>query len=62
VRAQALIFFQSQPEAAGGERVDDLLAGDRALFAGVTAPMFPGADLEWHLRAASTARARRVTQ
>jgi hypothetical protein len=62
VRAQALIFFQSQPEAAGGERVDDLLAGDRALFAGVTAPMFPGADLEWHLRAASTARARQVTQ
>jgi hypothetical protein len=24
--------------------------------------MFPGADLEWHLRAASTARARQVTQ
>ena len=56
VRAQALIFFQSQPEAAGSERVDELLAGDRALFAGITAPMFPGADLEWHRRAASAAR------
>jgi hypothetical protein len=62
VRAQALIFFQSQPEAAGSERVDELLAGDRALFAGITAPMFPGADLEWHLRAASAARQRRLTQ
>jgi hypothetical protein len=56
VRAQALIFFQSSPFAAGGERVDELLAGDRVLFTGITAPMFPGADLEWHLRAASAAR------
>lgn len=62
VRAQALMFFQSQPEAAGSERVDALLTGDRALFAGVTAPMFPGADLEWHVRAASSARARRLTR
>ena len=68
VRAQALIFFQSEPDAAGGDRIDDLLARvageagepeERALFGGVTAPMFPGADLEWHLRAASAARARR---
>jgi hypothetical protein len=56
IRAQALIFFQSEPDAAGSACVDDLLAGDRALFAGITAPMFPGADLEWHVRAASAAR------
>jgi hypothetical protein len=62
VRAQALLFFQSQPAAAGSESVDDLLTGDLALFAGVSAPMFPGADLEWHLRAASAARQRRLTQ
>ncbi len=62
VRAQALIFFQSQPEAAGSECIDNLLTEDRALFAGLTAPMFPGTDLEWHLHAASAARARRLTR
>src|SRR3954464_14393817 len=30
VRAQALVFFQSQPRAAGAERIDALVAGDRA--------------------------------
>jgi hypothetical protein len=56
VRAQALIFFQSQPAAAGGERIVELVAGDRALFAGVPDPMSPGVDLEWPLLAALAAR------
>jgi hypothetical protein len=56
VRAQALVFFQRHPQAAGGETVDDLVAGDRELFAGVPDPLHPGTDLEWQLLAALAAR------
>jgi hypothetical protein len=56
VRAQALTFFQAYPHAAGGERVADLVAGDRTLFAGVADPVHPGVDLEWQLLMALAAR------
>jgi hypothetical protein len=56
VRAQALVFFQSQPRAAGGDRVCDLVAGDRRLFRGVPDPIHPGTDLDWQLLAALAAR------
>jgi hypothetical protein len=57
VRAQALVFFQRHPRAAGGERVDDLVAsGDRKSFAGVPDPLHPGTDLLWQLLAALAAR------
>lgn len=49
VRAQALVFFQSQPRAAGAERIDELVATDRSGFAGVPDPLHPGVDLEWQL-------------
>lgn len=56
VRGQALVFFQSHPRAAGGERVRELVAGDRALFRGVPDPIHPGTDLDWQLLAALAAR------
>ena len=56
VRAQALVFFQRHPRAAGGERVVDLVAGDRELFAGVPDPVYPCTDLFWQLLAALAAR------
>jgi hypothetical protein len=56
VRAQALVFFQSKPRAAGGERIRDLVAGDRRLFRGVPDPVHPGTDLDWQLLAALAAR------
>ena len=56
VRAQALVFFQSQPRAAGSERIDDLVAADRGGFVGVADPLHPGVDLEWQLLAALGAR------
>jgi hypothetical protein len=56
VRTQALVFFQSQPRAAGGDRIEELLAGDRAGFAGVADPLHPGVDLEWQLLTALGAR------
>jgi hypothetical protein len=59
VRGQALVFFQARPEAAGGERIVDLAAGDRALFAGVADPVHPGTDL---LRQLFTALAGRIRQ
>ncbi|MEN3361979.1 MAG: hypothetical protein V7637_5961 [Mycobacteriales bacterium] len=52
IRSQALIFVRSEPRAAGADRVLDLLAGDRRLFAGVPDPWHPGVDLEWQLLAA----------
>jgi hypothetical protein len=58
VRAQALIFFQALPQAAGHERIIELLAGDRALFAGVPDPMHPGVDLERQLLDARAAQRR----
>jgi hypothetical protein len=58
VQTQALVFFQSQPSAAGGERIDDLVAGDRARFAKVADPMHPDVDLEWQLLVALGARLR----
>jgi hypothetical protein len=58
VQTQALVFFQSQPRAVGGERIDDLVAGDRARFAGVADPMHPSVDLEWQLLVALGARLR----
>jgi len=56
VRGQALVFFQSQPRAAGGDRVCDLVAGDRQLFRGVADPIHPGTDLDWQLLAALAVR------
>lgn len=56
IRAQALLFFECQPLAAGGERIVDLAAGDRALFAGVPDPLRPGVDLEWQLLTALGSR------
>ncbi len=58
VQTQALVFFQSQPGAAGGERIDELVAGDRARFAKVADPMHPDVDLEWQLLVALGARLR----
>jgi hypothetical protein len=49
VRAQALVFFERHPDAAGNSRIRELANGDRALFAGVDDPMSPGADLEARL-------------
>jgi hypothetical protein len=51
VRSQALVFFQSRPRVAGGDRIDELVAGGRAQFAGVADPLHPGVDLEWQLLA-----------
>jgi len=59
VRSQALIFFRSEPLAAGGERIVELAAGDRAGFAGVPDPLSPSVDLEWQLLAALGARLAR---
>lgn len=56
VRSQALIFFQNHSRAAGGERVRELVAGDRALFRGVPDPIQAGVDLDWQLRAALAVR------
>lgn len=56
VRAQALVFFQSKPRAAGGELVRDLVVGDRRLFHGVPDPVHPGTDLDWQLLAALAVR------
>ena len=56
VRGQALVFFQSQPRAPGGDRVCDLVAGDRTLFRGVPDPIHPGTDLDWQLLAALAVR------
>jgi hypothetical protein len=56
VRAQALLFFQTWPHAAGCERILDLLTGDRRLFAGIPDPLHTGVDLEWQLLAALAAR------
>jgi hypothetical protein len=58
VQTQALVFFQSQPGAAGGERIDELVAGDRARFAGIADPMHPSVDLEWQLLVALGGRLR----
>jgi hypothetical protein len=51
VRAQALIFFAAEPDAAGGDRVAALAAGDQTLFSGVPDPLAPGADLATRLAA-----------
>jgi len=59
IRAQALIFFRSKPLAAGGERLVELAAGDRAGFAGVPDPLSPSVDLEWQLLGALGARLAR---
>jgi hypothetical protein len=56
VRAQALVFFQSRPGAVGGERIAELVAGDRTLFAGVPDPIHPAVDLDWQLLATLAAR------
>lgn len=56
VRAQALVFFQTHPDAEGGERVCELVAGDRRLFRGVTNPMHPRSDLDRQLLTALAAR------
>ena len=56
VRAQALVFFQRHPRGAGGERIDDLVAGDRKLFTGIPDPIHAGTDLLWQLLAALAAR------
>lgn len=56
VRAQALTFFQLHPRAAGGERVRDLVTGDRRRFKGVPDPVHPGTDLDWQLLGALAAQ------
>jgi hypothetical protein len=56
VRGQALVFFQSQARAAGGDRISELVRGDRKLFRGVDDPIHPGTDLEWQLLTALAAR------
>jgi hypothetical protein len=56
VRAQALVFYQARPDAAGAGRLLDLVAGDRALFRGVPDPYRPDTDLEWQLLSALAAR------
>jgi len=56
VRGQALVFFQSHPCVAGGDRVNELVAGDRRLFRDVADPIHPGTDLEWQLLDALAAR------
>jgi hypothetical protein len=56
VRAQALVFFQTHADAEGGERVCELVAGDRRLFRGVTNPMHPRSDLDRQLLTALAAR------
>lgn len=57
VRAQALVFYESHPTAAGGERVNFLVADDQGLFAGIANPMQPGYDLRWQLLTVLAARA-----
>jgi hypothetical protein len=56
VRSDALVFFQSSPRAAGGERIVDLVAGDRALFVDIPDPNHPGVTLEHELIVALGAR------
>jgi len=56
VRGQALVFFQALPQAAGGERINDLVDGDQSLFAGTADPLHPSTDLQWQLLAALAAR------
>lgn len=47
VRAAALWFLALFPEAAGAERVEDVVTGDRSLFAGLPNPIGPtGSMLE----------------
>ncbi len=62
VRAQAIVFFDNTPDAAGGERINDLVAGDRTLFAGVTNPMSRRTDLHQALLAALARRIERGDQ
>jgi hypothetical protein len=56
VRSEALTFFSSHPRAAGAERIVDLVAGDRALFAGVPDPMRASGTLEDELLRGLAAR------
>jgi hypothetical protein len=49
VRAQALLFFEAFPEAAGAELLVRLPSTRRHLFAGVPNPFAPSLDLEWQL-------------
>lgn len=56
VRAQALVFFQLNPRAAGHDRIRDLITGDRRLFRGIPDPVHPGTDLDWQLLAALAAQ------
>lgn len=55
LRQYALFFFQSFPDAAGGERVNELVAGDRSLFEG---HKVQGWDLDFSLLRALGARIR----
>ena len=57
VRHQALLFFEQFPHAHGGDRIEELVDGDRALFAGVREPPTSDTDLEWSLLRALGARA-----
>jgi len=49
VRAQALLFFEAFPEAAGAELLVPMARTRRGLFAGVPNPFAPSMDLEWQL-------------
>ena len=57
VRSQALAFDRRHPLADGGERVTELAAGDRSLFAGVPDFLSPGSDMEFLLLDTLAARA-----
>jgi hypothetical protein len=46
IRSQAIMFFPDFPEAAGIERLTDLVAGDRSLFADIPDPYHTSVDLE----------------
>jgi hypothetical protein len=56
VRAYAILFFQTYPNAKGGERVVELAKGDRRLFAGIANRWISGGDLEEELLRAVAAR------
>lgn len=62
VRAQALIFFEKFPEAAGGEELTKILEKRPELFAGVPNPWASGSDLEWQLLRSIGARILRRDQ
>jgi len=56
VRSAAMEFFCRCPTAQGAERIEEIVAGDRSLFVGVTDPLCPDHSLEYGLMLALGAR------